>query len=282
VLAPRGALPVLGPLAATLAAGGLQTDQLTDGLTSYGVSVLVQYRLTTSAVLLYVAAAAVGGLGFAQVLTNRRAERKQAEQIRREAAIAERERLARPIHDGVLQVLALVQRYGAELGGQGGQLAALAGEQEVALRSLLTGNAGVARNAAEDLRAPLQALATASVEIATPAEPVSLPAVTSVELVAAVRAALDNVARHAGDGARAWVLLEDEGDGVRVTVRDDGVGFAPERLAEAEGAGRLGVAQSMRGRIADRGGVTTIVSRPGEGTEVEFWVPRVPPAASKP
>jgi signal transduction histidine kinase len=33
------------------------------------------------------------------------------------------------------------------------------------------------------------------------------------------------------------------------------------------------VAQSMRGRVADLGGSTTVVSRPGEGTEVEFWVP---------
>jgi signal transduction histidine kinase len=70
------------------------------------------------------------------------------------------------------------------------------------------------------------------------------------------------------------VLLEDEDDGVRVTVRDDGAGFAPARLAEAAAGGRLGVAQSMRGRVADLGGTTTIWSRPGEGTEVEFWVPR--------
>lgn len=279
ILAPRGVLPVvLGPLAAALTAGGLQTVQLTNGLTTYGVSVLAQYRLTTSAVLLFAAGAAVAGLGFAQLLAGRRAERKAAEQIRREAAVAERARLARPIHDGVLQVLALVQRYGPELGGQGSQLAALAGEQELALRSLLTGNASVAGAAAEDLRAPLQALATSSVEVATPAQPVSLPADAAAEVIAAVRAALDNVRRHAGDGARAWIFLEDEQEGIRVTVRDDGVGFAPQRLAEAAEAGRLGVAQSMRGRIADRGGSTTIESRPGEGTEVEFWVPRAPRA----
>ena len=87
-------------------------------------------------------------------------------------------------------------------------------------------------------------------------------------------AALDNVRRHAGPGARVWILLEDEGDGARVTVRDDGAGFETGRLAEAAGRGRLGVAQSMRGRVTDLGGTTTIHSRPGEGTEVEFWVPR--------
>ena len=60
-----------------------------------------------------------------------------------------------------------------------------------------------------------------------------------------------------------------------MTVRDDGAGFEPRRLDEATRAGRLGVAQSIRGRIADLGGDTTIHSRPGEGAEVEFRVPRV-------
>jgi signal transduction histidine kinase len=107
---------------------------------------------------------------------------------------------------------------------------------------------------------------------------VELPSDVAAEVIAAVRAALDNVRKHAGADARAWILLEDEQDGARVTVRDDGVGFPPDRPAEAAGAGRLGIAQSMRGRIAGCGGTTTIDSRPGEGTEVEFWVPRAPQA----
>jgi signal transduction histidine kinase len=271
VLAPRGALPVvLGPLVGVLTAGGLQTIQATDTL-----SVSVGYHLNIAAVLLPVAGAGIGSLGFAQLLATRRAERKQAEQIRLEAAAAERDRLARPIHDGVLQVLALVQRHGSELGDRGSRLAELAGEQEVALRSLLTGGAaGVGRDAAQDLRGLLQALATPAVEVIIPAQPVVLSAAAAAELVAAIRAALDNVQQHAGPAARAWVLVEDERDGVRVTVRDDGVGFAPQRMDEAAEAGRLGIAQSMRGRISDLGGTTTIESRLGEGTEVEFWVPR--------
>jgi signal transduction histidine kinase len=192
------------------------------------------------------------------------------------ATARERTKLARAVHDGVLQVLALVKRHGSELGGQGGELAALAGEQEVALRSLLASGTGVRRDGAEDLRGPLQALASPAIDVATPAQPVVLPVHAAAELTAAVRAALDNVRRHAGPGARAWVLVEDESGGVRVTVRDDGVGFPPQRLVDAAEAGRLGVAQSMRGRISDCGGTTTITSGPGEGTEVEFWVPRRP------
>jgi signal transduction histidine kinase len=45
------------------------------------------------------------------------------------------------------------------------------------------------------------------------------------------------------------------------------------RLAEAAADGRLGVAQSIRGRIRDLGGRVSIVSAPGEGTEIEMTVP---------
>nr|WP_307781595.1 ATP-binding protein [Virgisporangium ochraceum] len=68
-------------------------------------------------------------------------------------------------------------------------------------------------------------------------------------------------------------MLEDEGDGVRVTVRDNGIGVEPGRLDDSARAGRLGVHQSIRGRIRDLGGTTGIRSRPGRGTEVELWVP---------
>ncbi|MFC5003719.1 sensor histidine kinase [Dactylosporangium cerinum] len=279
-LTPAGVVPAaLGPLAGMLAIGGLQT---VNGTNPRGTAIWSGYGrvadLDVSIWLLLVAAAAVGGLGLARQWANRRAERRLAEQIRREAAEAERNRLARPIHDGVLQVLALVQRHGAELGGTGSQLAALAGEQEVALRSLLSGGAptppGNKQPASDDLRTTLTALASATVEVAAPADPVPLPQPAASEVTAVVEAALDNVRRHAGPDARAWVLLEDEGEGVRVTVRDNGVGFDPARLAEAAGEGRLGVAQSIRGRVTDLGGTIDIHSRPGQGTEVEFWVPR--------
>ncbi|GIE85295.1 Signal transduction histidine kinase [Actinoplanes regularis] len=276
-LAPRGAVPaVFGPIAGVLAAAAIQTLQATylesDGLPNSTVLNDVSH-LNTSGVLLLAAGAAVGGLGLAHYLTERWAERKRAEQIRKEAAAAERDRLARPIHDGVLQVLAMVQRQDGS-----SPLAELAGEQEIALRKLLAGGGTLAPDGREtggtDLRAMLTELAAPGIEVATPAEAVRLPGHSARELHSAVRAALDNVRRHAGAGARAWILLEDEGDGVRVSVRDDGAGIAPGRLAEAERDGRLGVTQSMRGRITDLKGTMTIDSRPGQGTEIEFWIPR--------
>jgi signal transduction histidine kinase len=279
VLAPSGAVPaVLGPIVGVLVLAGVRTAPviyLSDGGSARSLGGAL--RLDTAGVILLVSAAAIGGLGIAHYIAERWAERKRAELIRREAAAAERDRLARPIHDGVLQVLALVRKEGSELGGAGAQLAALAGEQEVALRNLLSGNVTTAGAAAEaDLRATLHQLGSAAIEVSAPADPVLLPAGPATELAAAVQAALDNIRQHAGPRARTWILLEDEGNGLRVTVRDDGTGFEPHRLDEAARAGRLGVAQSMRGRITDLGGTTTIHSRPGRGTEVEFWVPRRP------
>jgi signal transduction histidine kinase len=89
-----------------------------------------------------------------------------------------------------------------------------------------------------------------------------------------VRAALENVREHAGEHAHAWILIEDEADTVTVTVRDDGPGFAPGRLEHAAALGRLGVAQSILGRVRDLGGDAGVRARPGEGTEVELRVPR--------
>ncbi|MFB9801309.1 DUF5931 domain-containing protein, partial [Streptomonospora salina] len=72
------------------------------------------------------------------------AERRFAEAVELEARTRERERLGRSIHDSVLQVLAMVQRRGAEAGGEAAELGALAGEQEARLRALIGGRYGTA------------------------------------------------------------------------------------------------------------------------------------------
>ena len=121
-----------------------------------------------------------------------------------------------------------------------------------------------------DLRALLPR--GADVQVAAPAGAVLLPAPVGTELAAAVAACVDNVRRHAG--GTAWLLVEDEPDAVTVSVRDDGPGLAPGRLAQAAREGRLGVAQSVRGRVEDLGGTVAVDSGPGQGTEVELRVPR--------
>jgi signal transduction histidine kinase len=105
-------------------------------------------------------------------------------------------------------------------------------------------------------------------------QPVLLPGPAVEAVAAAVGAALSNVRHHGGAGVHAWLLVEDEPDRVTITVRDDGPGFPPERLAQAAAEGRLGVAQSIQGRVAELGGTVDITSAPGEGVEVELRVPR--------
>lgn len=213
-------------------------------------------------------------VGYATELV--RAGREQlAAAVAQRAAIAERERLARDIHDSVLQVLGFVHRVGAGQTGQVGELAELAGEQEARLRALIaTGPELEKPNGQADVRATLIPYTGDRITVSTPAQPVLLPRFAVTALAAATGEALTNVRKHAGPGAHAWVLLEDEPDAVVVTVRDDGPGLPHGRLAEARDHGRLGVRLSIVGRIEDVGGQVLITSPPGEGTEVEMRVPR--------
>jgi signal transduction histidine kinase len=267
----------VAPVIAWAVAGGRRggiVAALAMGATDLAVRAHYDQAAFTGTVLMLLAAIAVGYLvRIAEV-----AQAKLEHAIQLEAATRERERLARDIHDSVLQVLALVKRRGAGLDGEAGELARLAGEQEAALRALVTSRAVPASDdrADADLMALLGPYASSTVSIASPAEAVRLPARVAGEVAAAVGAALDNVARHCAPGTKVWVLVEDEPGSVTVSVRDDGCGIAPERLDEAAAQGRLGVAQSIKGRIADLGGTVQIISAPDEGTEVELTVPRGP------
>jgi len=192
-----------------------------------------------------------------------------------DAAARERERLAADIHDSVLQVLAYVQWRGAEVGGEAAEIGRLAGEQEARLRAMVSsGPPTILPDGEADLRGLLGGLSSRSVLVSGPAGPVLLPHQVAAAVAAAVIAALDNVTRHAGEGAHAWVLLEDEDGLVTVTVRDDGDGMEPGRIEQAATEGRLGISAAIRGRITDVGGEVTVISGPGEGTEIEVKVRR--------
>ena len=209
-------------------------------------------------------------------------------------------------------MLSLVARRAEALGGEAAELGRLAGEQEAALRALIRTAAGIqpvpagartapAENrrrwryalagtvpepagdvlpgdlATADLRPLLHRYASQHVTIVAPATEVTVAWDVAAGLTAAAGCALDNVRLHVGEDARAWVLIEDDPAAVTVTVRDDGPGIPAGRLDEAASAGRLGVAESIRGRVRDLGGSVSIVSAPGQGTEVEMRVPRVRP-----
>ncbi len=215
---------------------------------------------TNSCVLLVLLGGVVGYL----VEIARRAEQAYAEAVRREAETRERERLAREVHDGVLQALALVARRSDDA-----ELVALALGQEQALRRLVAGPAVVVAGSS-DLRGLLPA--RPGVEVSAPATAVTLPAATATQLAAAVAAAVDNALQHGGGAA--WLLVEDLGDEVMVSVRDDGPGIAAGRLAAAVVEGRMGHVRSVVGRVEELGGTVAVLSTPGQGTEVELRVPR--------
>ncbi|TCK00609.1 MacS family sensor histidine kinase [Nocardia alba] len=209
--------------------------------------------------------------------TARRAQGQLERALRITAAAQERERLAREVHDGVLQVLAFIKRRGDEIGGPAQELAQRAGEQEVALRVLLSEQAELPDSGSGevDLRPLLTAHATPKVSVATPGDPVVVGRVVAQEIAAAVNTALSNVALHAGPDAKAYVLLEDTGDHLVVSVRDDGAGIATGRLAAAEAEGRMGVSRSIVGRIEALGGVAELLTEGADlGTEWEFRIPR--------
>jgi signal transduction histidine kinase len=88
-------------------------------------------------------------------------------------------------------------------------------------------------------------------------------------VVGALREALTNAAKHSGV-QRVSALVEVTGGEVFALVRDRGCGFG---LAVHSGSDRYGVLNSIDGRMRQQGGVATIRSVVGEGTEVELRMP---------
>jgi signal transduction histidine kinase/phage shock protein PspC (stress-responsive transcriptional regulator) len=178
----------------------------------------------------------------------------------------ERADVAAHLHDSVLQTLALLQKNS----GDQATVATLARRQERELRAWLYGND---EQPSDSLVAALRASA-ADVEDAhhVPVEVIAVgdaPLDSDVAAVAkAAREAMINAAKHARVD-RIDVYAEADGQTLDVFVRDRGVGFDPESMAED----RMGVRGSIVGRVERHGGTVTIRSKPGEGTEVAMTMP---------
>ncbi|MGW0803045.1 MacS family sensor histidine kinase [Nonomuraea sp. NPDC002799] len=275
---PVPATWVAGPVLAWAVHGGRRAGVAAAAVVAAG-DLWLRHRtaddpiLVNGAVLLVLSGVVVGHVASLAKEAGERM-RRAAEM---EAAQRERERLARDIHDSVLQVLAMVQRRGREIGGAAAELGRLAGAQEAALRELIMGHPppdGLDEgHGAADLRVLLMRYGSSEVTVSTPATPLLLPFAVAKGAAAAVGAALDNVRAHCGPRARAWVLVESAEGTVTVSIRDDGPGIPDGRLAEALADGRMGVARSIRGRVAELGGAVSISSVPGQGTEVEITLP---------
>jgi signal transduction histidine kinase len=85
--------------------------------------------------------------------------------------------------------------------------------------------------------------------------------------------ALTNVAKH-GRARRIWVVLQRDGDDVRLSVEDDGIGLQPGR--EMGSVALLGIGMlGMQERLELLGGRLEVDSQPGEGTRVTAHLPNV-------
>ncbi|MDQ4124406.1 MAG: histidine kinase [Actinomycetota bacterium] len=228
-----------------------------------------------------------GAVGFVSMLLVRSAEALQeatGELVRereRAARLAERESLAREIHDSVLQVLALIHKKGRELAGRTAvppgevaRLSELAEQQEVELRSLILRDPERVPEGTTSLRGDLESLARKVDEVDVAVScvgPLWVDRRVGDELVAAVRQALANVVEHAR-ASKATVFAEEDGGRLHVSVRDDGVGFVyDEDTLRADG--KAGMLKSMKGRVEDLGGTMNVTSATGKGTEIELVVP---------
>ena len=171
---------------------------------------------------------AVGlGVGMA-AQTARRAHADLERAARLAARTEERERLSRQVHDGAIQVLALVSRRGREIGGETAELAELAGEQERALRRLVSSADAEPRvGELTDVGALLRRRASDRVSVSVPADPVLLDA---------------NRRRRAVCGG-----------GQRARQRGRACGAGRARLRAVGGSRRLGHGEHSRRRCRDPG-----------------------------
>jgi signal transduction histidine kinase/phage shock protein PspC (stress-responsive transcriptional regulator) len=192
------------------------------------------------------------------------AERR--ERIRSE----ERSEIAAHLHDSVLQTLALIQRADAP-----GRARTLARRQERELRAWLfderapdgDGDVATLNAALERVVTDVEDRYDIEVDLVLVGD---CPMDGKVDaLVAAVREAAHNAARHA-DVPEVSVYVEVEPQRVTAFVRDRGKGFD----LDAVEPGRVGVRESIVGRMARHGGRAEIHTAPGEGTEVVLEVPR--------
>jgi signal transduction histidine kinase len=277
--------PVAGLGAALLLSIGLVVSRPLNGV-ALGEMTSSRWTGLGNGVVYYVAAGYAVGL-VARTLRRstehiHAAEVAAATERERAARLAERESLGRQIHDTVLQALALVTKRGKELaaretvpGVEVGRLAAVAEEQERALRALIAREPEEIPAGCVPLRTVLHAatygLMGVSVTVTT-VDPAWLPATLVDDLSGAVRQALENVDQHA-HASTASVFGEQHGGEIVVSIRDDGVGFDYD-VARLRAEGKLGVLMSMKGRIEGMGGTMTLSSTRGKGTQVEFRLPQ--------
>lgn len=215
-------------------------------------------------------------------LITTRAELAAAE--RGAGILAERERLAREIHDTLAQGLSSIQLLlrAAEraLPTEAPALEHIARAREAAQENLAEARRFVRALTPPDLErgslaAALERLCAGvpgpRVRFSLSGSPRVLPTPYEVALLRIAQSALANVVRHARAG-RAEITLTFMDASVTLDIVDDGHGFDPSSVASGAGDGGFGL-PAMRSRAETLGGLFTVESAPGQGTAVAVTLP---------
>ncbi|MGW1738188.1 sensor histidine kinase [Nocardia sp. NPDC001965] len=227
-------------------------------------------------------------------LTATRADLAEAQHTA--GVLAERERLAREIHDTLAQGLSSIQLLlRAAERALPDDPGSASGYVERARRAAVD-NLAEARRFVAALAPPAldtgtlaDALARLCATAATrdrltarfhvTGDPVPLPTTHEVALLRIAQSALANTVRHA-DAGSADITLSYLGDQVALDVTDDGRGFDPDRVpAPDSDGGGFGLA-AMRARVHALGGTLTVESGPGRGTALGVQLPAGPPTGT--
>jgi signal transduction histidine kinase len=204
------------------------------------------------------------------------------------AAHAERTRVARELHDSLLQDMSGVAMMINAVRSTLPPAAAGVAEKLKGIESTVTSSLAETRRFVWDLRDPpeksdgtlglsltrLAAKTTGGSEVkctvTVDGDPVTLPPKVTDELLRMAQEALANAMKHAG-ASYIRVRLWYEKTEVRLQVSDDGRGFDPGAVVAAK-AGHFGLV-GLRERAGHLGATLSLDSRPGGGTTVEVTVP---------
>jgi two-component system, NarL family, sensor histidine kinase DevS len=206
--------------------------------------------------------------------------RSQADR-RRLGVMEDRERIAKELHDGIIQSLFAVGmklQSAALVSGSAevsGRVEGAVTELDRVIRDLRNYIFGLRPGILADrqldqalrvLGEEVQERSRITVGVDVDPQAASAMSPHSHEIVQLTREALSNVVRHAG-ASHAWVGLARNGSGAVLTIEDDGVGF--NTRGESAGNGL----RNMRERVLALGGGLKISSRKGKGTRLRFDIP---------
>ncbi|WP_328769192.1 ATP-binding protein [Streptomyces sp. NBC_00286] len=186
----------------------------------------------------------------------------------------ERAEVAAHVHDSVLHTLTLIQRNAENAG----EVRRLARAQERDLRNWLYKPEGTGKDEADEPDTLAEAVRRSAAEVEDKhGVPIEVVVVGDCPLderigaqMQASREAMVNAAKYGGEGGAVQVYAEVEGRTVFVSVRDRGPGFDLDAIP----ADRMGVRESIIGRMERNGGTARLRAVPDGGTEVELEMER--------